>query len=303
MRIDTHMHLYADAAAGRYETTAYPIVEYGPMDGVRFSSRAGTVQDGLDALAEAGMSHAAVLGSYELPGLPFPPDGERHWPAPPAYPEHAERLRAYNLWLCSLGARHPELLPFATVNPAVMTGRESAAHLEELIRDHGARGVKLHTIAIRTHPDDPGLRPPLEVAADSGIPVVVHAGPDIRGFGWALPAALAAIVEAVPHLVLVLAHLGGARWRDVAALAERHPTLRFDLSEIVNWAGAPEGATPEEIATLVRRIGTGRVLAGSDFPWYDPADTVAAVEALPGLSEDERAAILGLNAARLLGIA
>jgi len=300
MRVDTHMHLYASAEEGRHDTTAYPIVEYGRHDGVRFSSRAGTVEDGLAALADAGMSYAAVLGSYELPALPFPPGGERHWPVPPAFPEHASRLCAYNGWLCSLGARHPELLPFVTVNPAVMTGPESAAHVDELIHDRGARGMKLHPIAIRTYPDDPGLRPVFEVAADAGIPIVVHAGPDVRGFGWALPAALAAILDDVPHLLLVLAHLGGASWRDVTVVAELHPELRFDVSEIVNWAGAPNGATADEISALVRRIGTRRVLCGSDFPWYDPADTVAAVEALPGLTAAERADILGLNAARLL---
>jgi len=303
MRIDTHMHLYASAEEGLHDTTTFPITEYGRLDGVRFSSRAGTVEDGLAALSEAGMSYAAVLGSYELPELPFPPHGARHWPVPATFPEHAPRLRAYNEWLCSLGARHPELLPFVTVNPAVMTGQESAAHVDELIRDHGARGMKLHTIAIRTHPDDPGLRPVFEVAADAGIPVVVHAGPDVRGVGWALPTALGAILDDVPHLSLVLAHQGGANWRDVAALAERHPRLLFDLSEIVSWAGAPNGATAEEIAALVRRIGARRVLCGSDFPWYDPADTVGAVEALPGLTAEERAGILGLNAANLLQLA
>lgn len=46
-------------------------------------------------------------------------------------------------------------------------------------------------------------------------------------------------------------------------------------------------------------IGHRRVLLGSDFPWYDPADTVAEVERLPGLSDEQLAAILGENAARL----
>jgi predicted TIM-barrel fold metal-dependent hydrolase len=44
------------------------------------------------------------------------------------------------------------------------------------------------------------------------------------------------------------------------------------------------------------------VLFGSDFPWYDPAEVVTRVEALPGLSSADRDAILGGNAAELLGL-
>ena len=97
-----------------------------------------------------------------------------------------------------------------------------------------------------------------------------------------------------------MAHLGGAAWRDVASLAEAQPTLRFDLSEIVHWIGAPLAPTAEQVVDLVRSIGVERVVLGSDFPWYTPGVTAAIVEDLPGLSEAERAAILGENAARLL---
>ena len=303
MRIDTHMHLYADPAQGEYETSAYPIREYGGFDSVRFSARAGGVADGLAALDEAGMDYAAVLGSYELPGLDFPPDGARHWPQPPVFGDHAEAMREYNRWLCSLTQLSERLLPFVTVNPAVLGGRDSARHLDELIRERGARGMKLHPIAIRTHADDPALQPVFGVAQDAALPVVLHCGPDIRRYGWSMPRPLAAILDGFPRLPLVLAHLGGAAWSETAELAGRYPALRFDLSEIVNWIGAPEAPSSGQVVELIRGIGVERVVTGSDFPWYDPAVTVEIVEGLPGLSEDERRALLGENAARLLDLA
>ncbi|EHN09349.1 hypothetical protein PAI11_38070 [Patulibacter medicamentivorans] len=302
MRIDSHMHLYPTAAAGRAVVTAYPIVEYGEHAGVARSDRAGTVADGLAALADAGAAHGVVLGEFELPGAPFPPGGERWWPADPPHAEAREALLAYNRWLCDVGARHRELLPFATLHPGVLGAREAAAHVAELADDHGARGLKLHTISLRLHPDDPALQPVLAACAARSLPVVVHCGPDRHGAGWSLPEAFSPVLAAHPRLQLVLAHLGGAAWRSAAAFAEAHPSAWFDLSEIVAWAGAPAAPTPRELSALIRAVGPERVLLGSDFPWYEPADTLAELGALPGLGDGERDAIAGGNATRLLGL-
>jgi predicted TIM-barrel fold metal-dependent hydrolase len=313
VRIDTHMHLYRTAAEGRSVVEDYPVTEYGTKPGVALSARAGTVEDGLVALRDAGASHGCVLNAFELPGNPFPPGGARHWPEAPPFPEFADELRAYDDWVCDVGAAHPELLPFVTLHPGVLTAEGSAAHVAGLADDRGARGVKLHTIGLRLHADDPALQPTLAVCAARRLPVVVHAGPDRHGAGWSRPGAFAPALRAHPGLPLVLAHLGGAAWRETAAVAEAFPHALFDLCEIVAWAGATGGArpeldgwgeapTPEELVALIRAVGVDRVLFGSDFPWYDPADTVAEVEALPGLGAEERAAILGGNAARVLGL-
>jgi len=294
------MHLFPSAAEGRRAVADFPIVEYGEHEGVRLSARAGTVEDGLAALAEASAAHGCVLNSFELPGLPHPPDGG--WPAAPPYPEHAPALRAYNEWVCEAAAAHPELLPFVTVNPGVLGSAEAAAHVTELAGERGAHGLKLHTIALRAHPGEAALAPTFALCAERQLPVVAHCGPDRHGAGWALPAAFAPVLEREPRLPLVLAHLGGAAWRETAAFAAAFPGARFDLSEIVAWTGAPDAPTAAELVALIRAIGAERVLLGSDFPWYEPADTVAQVLELPGLGAAEREAILGGNAAALLGL-
>jgi predicted TIM-barrel fold metal-dependent hydrolase len=302
VRVDTHVHVYATAEQGLFDTSTYPITEYGEKEDVRFGSRAGTIQDALDALDAGGIDYAAMLGSFELPALPHPPDRARFWPDDPAFAEHHDALVDYNRWLCAVGAEHARLLPFITVNPAVMTSQQSARHVADLIDNQGARGMKLHTIGIRTYLDDPGLAGTFDVCQERSIPIVVHCGPDARGFDWATPASFVPTLKRFPRLPFVLAHLGGAAWRDIAEVAAARPQLWFDLSEIVNWTGSQHGATPAQLVSLIESVGVERVMLGSDFPWYEPADTAALVAGLPGLSADARRAILGENAARLLGI-
>jgi predicted TIM-barrel fold metal-dependent hydrolase len=292
--VDAHLHAYRSAAIGREEKTGYPIHEYGAGSPV-FSERDGSVADALEALVEAGASYAAVLEVFTVPGLPFPPEG-RFWPVAPAFPEHAGALVAGNEWVCSLRAEAPQLLPFVCVHPAVMPAGDTVDHVAAL----DPAGVKLHTIGQRLDPDDPGLRPLFAWCASQGSPVIAHCGPDRHGRDFATPAAFAPVLRRFPDLPLVLAHLGGASWREVPALAAEFPGVRFDLSEIVSWTGSERGPSPAELGGLVRAVGPDRVLFGSDFPWYDPAEVIARVETLPGLGDAERALVLGGNAAELL---
>jgi len=301
IRIDFHMHLYRDAAEGRQVVGEYPIVEYGEGEGVRLGDTAGTVEEALVSLRAGGVDHGCALNSFELHDHPMPPEGG--WPAAPPYAEQAGELRAVDEWICAVGAEHPEVLAFVTVNPAVLSATEAAAHIATMADDHGARGLKLHTIALRAFPAEPALATTFAACAERALPVVAHCGPDRHGAGWALPGVFAPVLDRHPDLPLVLAHLGGAAWREIAELALAFPSARFDLSEIVSWSGhAPGAPGREELSALIREIGADRVLMGSDFPWYEPGDVVAAVEDLPGLGDTERAAILGENAASLIAL-
>jgi predicted TIM-barrel fold metal-dependent hydrolase len=142
----------------------------------------------------------------------------------------------------------------------------------------------------------------LGVCADLGLTALSHSGPDRDGAGYAEPAAFADVARAVPGLRLVVAHLGGASWRAVPDLAEAFPAIAFDLSEIVEWTGAPSAPSADELVGLIRRIGVDRVMFGTDFPWYEPGETVKRVRTLPGLSDGEAEAILGANAVRILSL-
>ena len=61
--------------------------------------------------------------------------------------------------------------------------------------------------------------------------------------------------------------------------------------------------TPEALAYLVSQVGPGQVYLGTDYPFTWAPEAVDLVLATPGLSDEDRRAILGGTAARLLGLA
>jgi predicted TIM-barrel fold metal-dependent hydrolase len=90
-----------------------------------------------------------------------------------------------------------------------------------------------------------------------------------------------------------LAHLGIGAEADVAALTSRYPNVVTDTSMQLG------ARAPDELAATIRRIGTDRVLFGTNYPLMDQAACVEALGALP-LTEEERRQIGYGNANRLL---
>jgi hypothetical protein len=189
------MHLFRDAAEGREVVGEHPIAEYGDGD-VEFGTTAGTVEEALASLRACGLDHGCALNSFELPDRPLPPAGG--WPAVPPYPEYASELRAVDEWICAVGAARPEVLPFVTVNPAVLSAAEAAAHIATMVDEHGARGLKLHTIGLRAFPAEAAMATTFATCAERGLPIVAHCGPDRHGGGWALPAPSRRCSSAIP---------------------------------------------------------------------------------------------------------
>ena len=60
--------------------------------------------------------------------------------------------------------------------------------------------------------------------------------------------------------------------------------------------------TPEALRHLVAEVGADRIMLGTDFPypWTDRA--VEHILETPGLSDDEKASMLGDLAGRLFGL-
>ncbi|HEX3995889.1 MAG TPA: amidohydrolase family protein, partial [Acetobacteraceae bacterium] len=61
--------------------------------------------------------------------------------------------------------------------------------------------------------------------------------------------------------------------------------------------------TPEALRHLIAESGPGQIMIGTDYPFPWTSTEVDLVLNTPGLSDDQRIAILGGTAARLLGIA
>jgi predicted TIM-barrel fold metal-dependent hydrolase len=171
-----------------------------------------------------------------------------------------------------------------------------------MVETHGARGLKLHGAVQGFSMADERLWPVYGLCQELGLPVLGHGGPDRQGGGFAEPKAFGAMLKAFPRLKVIIAHMGGATWRQSPEIAALYPNAFFDCCEIIEWTGAPNAPSDEELARLIRTVGPDRVMMGSDFPWYDLDHSVQRVSELPVLSAAEKEAIMGANAMRILGL-
>jgi predicted TIM-barrel fold metal-dependent hydrolase len=174
------------------------------------------------------------------------------------------------------------LVPFARLDL-------NESPLEEATRalDAGARGIKLHPRAQRFLPDDARLEPIFELAADRGVPILIHGG---RG--------LPPIADGLARLhdrhapALIVAHAGIV---DLAAMARNfagRPGVFFDTSV---WS-------PIDLLDLYRLVPPEQIVYASDYPYgRQPNSLLMAVRTarLSGLDREQVRTILGANANRI----
>jgi predicted TIM-barrel fold metal-dependent hydrolase len=308
--IDVHVHLYPDPDAGQQAKDSYVIWEYGDDPGVEFATVAGDVDDLAATYGQAGFDRAVVVHLFDaalarreaMARLALGQPAGTAADATAAVKEAAaEAMVASNRWVAGVAQANPLLEVLVCVDPTVLAPAALVEHLGELAQG-GVRGIKLHPVSQGFRPDDVRLHSIYATCRDAGLVVLSHSGPGHHHGASARPLEFGPVLEQWPDLRLVLAHLGGGSWREAETLAATFPQVVFDLSEIIEWTGAPNAPSATELATLIQTIGADRIMLGSDFPWYDPAGTADRVMALPGLGPEERAAILGGTALRVFNL-
>ena len=281
--VDAHVHLFEDPAAGQQAKDRYVVWEYGDDPGVAFSASSGDVSALTSVYEKAGFERAIVMHLFDTALARERAITAGRLGTAEAAVVAAEAMRASNRWIARTVRNNPIAEVLISVDPTALPPQAITAHLAELAAA-GVLGVKLHPVSHSFAPNDPRLHPMYELCADAGLVVLSHSGPGPAGTaGSARPSDFAPVLRKWPDLRLVLAHLGGASWRETAAVAADFPQLVFDLSEIIEWTGAPHAPTASELSALIRQIGADRVMLGSDFPWYDPLRTADRVAGLPRL--------------------
>jgi len=255
-------------------------------------------------------------------------------PSPTQYYYWADRdraqqiVRVQNEHVAEVCAQHPDrLIGLGTL--ALQHAELAAEQLEYGMKRLGLKGVEISTSVNGEELDVARLTPFWRRAEELGALVFIHP------FGTTLGERvnthyLSNIIGQPLETTIALSHLifGG--------VLDRHPGLRIVAAHgggyLPSYCGrsnhgyavrpeAKAGAQlppveylrkiwfdtlvyePEALRHLINVVGVSQVVVGSDYPFdmghYDPHGLLAATN---GLSEAERSAILGGNAATLLGL-
>lgn len=210
-----------------------------------------------------------------------------------------EKIRAGNDGIVALAAKHPGVVPVATVHPY-----DGQAALDELTRvaGRGVKVLKIHPHTQKFDPDDPRLLQVVRHAGTLGMTVLMDNANILPGdseklFNLALRA---------PKTKFIFAHMGGMNFRfwNILALARTAEDLfadniYFDISGPLHLA--PDSPIEAEFVWTLRNVGIDHVLLGSDYPQLGLGKAVDALERL-GLSEEEKDKIRIGNARKLFGL-
>ena len=199
-----------------------------------------------------------------------------------------------NAWTLDFAARTPDALRSATFYPEP----EAATYVPALV-EGGVDVLKAHLQVGDFAADDPLLDPVWGTIAESGTPVVLHAGSGPAPGRHTGPDGVERVLERFPGVRLVIAHLGMPEYAAFLDLADRFPDLRLDTTmAFVDFFDVPvDPDVPRRLADL-----QDRVLFGTDFPNipYPYAHQVEVLQRLD-LGDDWLRAVLWGNGDALLG--
>jgi aminocarboxymuconate-semialdehyde decarboxylase len=220
--------------------------------------------------------------------------------------------------LASVALQHPEL---------------AAGQLEYAVKKLGLRGALIGGSVNGEELSDSKFHPFWAKAEELGVVIFIHpqgtdelrAGGRLKGngvlenvIGNPLETTIAlshlifeGTLDAFPGLKICAAHAGGylpsyAARSDQGCVtfpARCTKTLAKKPSEYLRQLHFDSMVfTPEGLRHLVAEVGAGQIVMGTDYPFPWTKTSVDHILATPGLSDAERVAILGENAAKLLDI-
>jgi aminocarboxymuconate-semialdehyde decarboxylase len=243
----------------------------------------------------------------------------------------SEVVRIQNEKLAELSATYPDrLVAFASV--ALQHPDLAIEQLEHAIKKLGLKGVAVGASVVNDEFSHSRFHPFWAKCEALGILIFIHPAstPDLarrfKGGGWLenvignpldTTIALSHLIfdgtlDQFPGLKICAAH-GGGYLGSYAPRSDYYGRVRPDLFAKIPLKKKPTEYmrqlyfdslifTSEALRHLVAEVGAGQVVMGTDHPIPWQPDAVDHILNTPSLSDDERIAILGETAAKLLGI-
>jgi predicted TIM-barrel fold metal-dependent hydrolase len=215
-----------------------------------------------------------------------------------AWPNDLPRTRARNDGLLQLAEDSGHFFyPVCSVHPA-----DDRGALDEIDRvaAAGAAWLKLHPNTQQFDVADPAVVTVVKRATEKGLPILFDA---YSPWDANQPGKFVNLAMAVPEAKLILAHAHGPGFSQLLVydIVGRYPRWQRNVWIDISVTGPMLAGGPfaEQFAWVLRKVGTDRVIFGSDYPLDDPMTAARAVADL-GFTVAEQAAILHDNAESLL---
>ena len=140
--------------------------------------------------------------------------------------------------------------------------------------------------------------------AETGTPIVVHAGSGPVPGGFTGPGPIGEVLARHPRLAILIAHLGAPEYEEFLDLAARYERVGLDTTMALTDFFEEFRPFPPALRPQLRDLGlAGKILLGSDFPTI-PYPYAHQLDALrrADLGDDWLRAVCWQNAATLFDL-
>ena len=266
MRVDVHTHVWPDTIA--------PIVEKHATCGLKLDMPLPNTVSGLKVhMEDSGWDKSVVVGIAERP----------------------DQVAGVNDWLISVQDR--SIISFGAIHPLL---EDKPAEIRR-IHSQGLKGIKLHPVLNRFHPDDPSMFPLYEEIGDSMV-VAIHCGsmPHLRDQrpDFAAPHRIATVARQFPRLKIIAFHLGGFYMLDEA---EKHLVGLSNVLIDTSWPPTVGEIAQDTLLNIVNNHGADKVCFGTDYPFASQTSDAEYLDSLP-LASPQLDMLVGVNAAAFIGL-
>lgn len=236
-------------------------------------TRSATPEGFLDEVRDAGLTRAVVVG--------------RHTPS-----QHLPNDRVHGIVSAS-----PLLEGIGSVDPTLLSPRETLEEAERAIRTLGLRGIDIEPgwANPARYADDAIYHPLYDLLQDLGAPVFLMTGPTTPDHRFNDPTPVSNIARAFPRLKIAAYHGYWPRVQEIVGVAFRHENVSIIPDMYLFQAGG--GGYVEAVNGFLG----DQFLFGSSYPFRPIRQTIEDFQKI-GFRDDLLDRLFAGNAIRLLGL-
>ncbi len=189
-----------------------------------------------------------------------------------------------NDYIAAAMKRYPDrLVGFCRLDPN--HGEKAIFELERSINKIGLGGVKLHPSSQNFSLDDQTVLRIIKKASELEVPIVFDNGKPLSP-----PEKIGNLAELVPEAKIIMAHMRGPKYLEVA---EKHENI---------YLGTTGMFKIYKLQEAIQTLGAEKLIAGSDSPYTPQELEIKKFDYIPKITRKEKVKILGQNIIKILKI-